>query len=74
MTVFARPTPVHRRLSDRQQSHGWLNHADRDLAGINPIFTTTDISGSRLSHISRLVPLGDEFSGFVVLALFRDFS
>ena len=43
------------------------------VPGSNQIFATADVFCSRASHISSLVPLGDEFSGFVVfMKLFRD--
>lgn len=68
MVVFAQ------RLNDRQQNHGWSNPAGRDLAGSNLIFKTADISCRRTSYISSLVPLADDFSGFVVfMKRFREF-
>ena len=62
-------------LSERQQSHGWSDPAGRDSDGCNPILTTVDVSCSRVFHISSLVRLGDEFSGFVKFRKpFRDFN
>ena len=34
---------------------------DPDFVCSNPIFTTTEVSCSSISHISSLVPMGDEF-------------
>ena len=71
----ARPTPVRCRLSERQQGHGWSDHAGRNSAGCNPILMTVHASCSRVFHISSLVLLGDEFSGFVKFSSpFRDFN
>ena len=65
---------MRRQLGDRQQSHGWSDPAGWDLVGSRPIFTSADVSCSRISHISYLVPLGDEFSGFIAfMKLIRDF-
>ena len=41
--------------------------AGKDSAGSNPNFTTANVSFSSISHMSSVVPLGDEFGGFVVL-------
>ena len=49
--------------------------AGRNSAGCNPILMTVDVSCSHVSHISSLVLLGDEFSGFVKFRKpFRDFN
>ena len=54
---------------------GRSDPASKDSAGSNPVLSTADVSCSRISHIFSLVPLGDEFNGFVVfMKLFRDFS
>ena len=65
MLVFTRSTPVRNRLSERQQSHGWLNPAGRDSAGCNSILMTVGVSYSSVSHISSLMLASYEFSGFM---------
>ena len=40
MVVFARPTPVHKRLRDIQHSHSCSDPAGRDSAGGAPALTT----------------------------------
>ena len=75
MLVFAWPTQVRSRLSECQQSHGWLDPAGRDSAGCNHILITVHVSCGQVSHISSLVLTVDEFGGFVKCRKpFRDFN
>ena len=63
------------RTSSGSSLLGRSDNASKDSACSNPIIGTADVSCSRISHICSLVPLGDEFNGFLVfMEVFRDFS
>ena len=75
ITVFAQPTPVRSRLSDRQQNQSSPDPAGKDSATSSPMLTE-DGTSVRLSFQSRsLLLLADESSGVTVrMKLFRDFN
>ena len=75
ITVFAWPTPVRSRLSDRQHRQSSPDPAGKDSATSSPMLTEAGTS-VRLSFQSRsLLLLADESSGVTVrMKLFRDFN